>query len=119
MFMENMTSSGLRLNSLMSPASNLEKYLSRLVICVVGVIAAYLICYAIADALRVAYVHYRYSSLTGVRYIGPLAIQSPKASSTSGVTCLPYRPLSYSEAQSGPKIHFSRLSEQWSYWPSY
>ena len=76
MFMENMTSSGLRLNSLMSPASNLEKYLSRLVICVVGVIAAYLICYAIADALRVAYVHYRYSSLTGVRYIGPLAIQS-------------------------------------------
>ncbi len=74
LFMENMTSNGLRLNSLMSPASDLEKYLSRFLICIVGVTIAFVACFALADLLRVAYYHIQYPAET-VHYFGPFAIQ--------------------------------------------
>lgn len=75
MFMENMTSNGLRLNSLMSPASDLEKYLSRITLCVVGVTVSFLICYTVADAIRVLYIRQFYGDLPGLSFIGPIAIQ--------------------------------------------
>lgn len=76
MLMENMTTKGLRLNTLMSPASNLEKYLSRFLICIVGVTVAFIICFAIADAIRVLYILQYYGEVDGLRYIGPFGVQA-------------------------------------------
>ena len=75
MLMENMTSKGLRLNSLMSPASDLEKYLSRFLICIVGVTVAFIICFAIADAIRVFYIMHEYGDIEGLSYVGPFGVQ--------------------------------------------
>lgn len=75
MLMENMTSNGMRLNSLMSPASDLEKYLSRFLICIVGVTVAFIICFAIADAIRVAYITHEYGDIDGLSYVGPFGVQ--------------------------------------------
>lgn len=79
LFMENMTSNGLRLNTLMSPASTLEKFLSRWVICVLGTTIAFLICFALADLIRVAYYSIYYPEgvwfdghMYGIRYLGPI-----------------------------------------------
>lgn len=71
LFMENMTSNGLRLNSLMSPASTLEKFLSRWVICILAVTITYLICFALADLIRVAIFTWYYGDVPGLRYFGP------------------------------------------------
>ena len=76
LFMENMTSNGSRLNSLMSPASDLEKYLSRFLISIVGGTVAFLICFAIADAIRILIISQRYDNLSGLSYIGPFKVQS-------------------------------------------
>lgn len=75
MLMENMTTNGQRLNSLMSPASDLEKYLSRFLICIVGVTVAFLISFAIADAIRVLYVMHKYGDIDGLSYVGPFGVQ--------------------------------------------
>ncbi|MDE5595217.1 MAG: hypothetical protein K2I89_06570 [Muribaculaceae bacterium] len=78
LFMENMTSNGLRLNTLMSPASTLEKFLSRWVICVFGTTIAFLICFALADLLRVGFYNIYYHNvfdghyLDNIRYLGPI-----------------------------------------------
>lgn len=71
LFMENMTSNGLRLNTLMSPASTLEKFLSRWVICVLGTTIAFLICFALAGLIRVAIFSWYYD-LPSLRYLGPI-----------------------------------------------
>lgn len=76
LFMENMTTNGSRLNSLMSPASDLEKYLSRFLICIVGVTVAFLICFAIADAIRVIVIKQQFENLDGVSYVGPFGVQN-------------------------------------------
>lgn len=76
LFMENMTSSGIRLNSLMSPASHLEKYLSRLVICVIGVTVAFVTSFALAEFFRLLIIKAFYGDVAGLRYIGPFEIQS-------------------------------------------
>ena len=79
LFMENMTSNGLRLNTLMSPASTLEKFLSRWVICVLGTTIAFLICFALADLIRVGFYSIFYpegvwfdGNVYGIRYLGPI-----------------------------------------------
>lgn len=76
MLMENMTTNGQRLNSLMSPISDLEKYLSRFLVCIVGVTLAFLVCFAIADAIRVLYIRANYGELTGLSYLGPFGVQA-------------------------------------------
>lgn len=43
------SSPGSRLNQLMTPASTLEKYLSRFLICIVGVPLAFMLCWELAD----------------------------------------------------------------------
>ena len=70
LFMENMTTNGLRLNSIMSPASQLEKFASRFVICIIFVAAAYILCYMLADVMRVLYVRFEYGELPGLRVLG-------------------------------------------------
>lgn len=57
-FMENMTTAPARLTSLMLPATQFEKYMSRFVICVIGTTVAYLISYEIADIIRVIFANY-------------------------------------------------------------
>ena len=82
MFMENMTSKGLRINTLMSPASTLEKFLSRWVICVLGTTIAFLVCFALADLIRVGYFQIYYHNgfeglpLHDIRYYGPFEIMA-------------------------------------------
>lgn len=53
LFMQNMTSSGSRLNTLMSPSSTLEKYICRWLIYVLGITIMFLSSFAIAEGLRV------------------------------------------------------------------
>ena len=80
LFTENMTSKGLRLNTLMSPASTLEKFLSRWVICVLGTTIAFLICFALADMIRVGFYNIYYPDgmsfdghyIKEFRYLGPI-----------------------------------------------
>ena len=76
LFMENMTSAGTRLNSLMSPASNLEKYLSRIVICVICVTVAFVVSFAIAEFFRLLIIKAFYGDVNGLRYISVFEIQS-------------------------------------------
>ena len=70
LFMENMTSNGLRLNSIMSPASQLEKFATRFVNCIVFVTLAYLLSYTLADVVRVMYVRTQYGDLPDLRFFG-------------------------------------------------
>lgn len=75
MFMQNMSTNGLRLNSLMSPASELEKFLSRWLICIVGVFVCYIVCFAIADLLRVGIMHfYEHSEQLDLRLMDPFSV---------------------------------------------
>lgn len=67
-FMENMTTAPARLTSLMLPATYLEKYMSRFVICIIGTTVAYLISYELADCIRVIFVNYL-SPATHVRAV--------------------------------------------------
>ncbi len=76
LFMENMTSAGNRLNSLMSPASSLEKYLSRIIICVIGVTVAFIASFALAEFFRLIIIKAFYGEVAGLRYIGPFEVQS-------------------------------------------
>lgn len=70
LFMENMTSNGLRMNSIMSPASQLEKFATRFTICIVFVTLAYLLCYTLADVIRVIYVRTQYGNLPDLHLFG-------------------------------------------------
>lgn len=70
LFMENMTSNGLRLNSIMSPVSQLEKFATRFTICIVFVTLAYLLCYTLADVVRVMYVRTQYGDLPNLHFFG-------------------------------------------------
>jgi len=45
---------GQRINQLMNPASTLEKYISRFIICIVGVSVASAVCWETADWIRMA-----------------------------------------------------------------
>lgn len=74
LFMKNMSTKGLRLNSLMSPASELEKFLTRWVICIVGVFLCYLVCFAIADILRVAIISFFINEYSHYSLMGPLTV---------------------------------------------
>lgn len=83
LFMENMTSAGSRLNSLMSPASQLEKYLSRVLICVVGVTVAFIASFALAEFFRLIIikvfygdVEAEYANISGLRYISVIDVQN-------------------------------------------
>lgn len=76
LFMENMTTPGNRLNSLMSPSSNLEKYLSRVVICVIGVTIAFVASFALAEFFRLIIIKAFYGDVAGLRYVGPFEVQS-------------------------------------------
>lgn len=51
-FCQGYTTPGRRLNQLMNPASTLEKYASRFVICIIGVTLAFVVCWYAADAVR-------------------------------------------------------------------
>lgn len=55
-FMENLNSMPKCINSLMIPASNVEKYLSRIVICIVGVFIAFLIAFSLAEIARYIFI---------------------------------------------------------------
>lgn len=48
---------GQRLNELMNPASTLERFASRFVICIIGVTVAYGLCWELADWTRVLVMH--------------------------------------------------------------
>lgn len=48
---------GQRLNELMNPASTLERFASRFIICIGGVTAAYCLCWELADWTRVLVMH--------------------------------------------------------------
>lgn len=76
LFMENMTSNGLRLNSIMSPASQLEKFATRFVICIVFVTLAYLLSYMLADVVRVMYVRTQYGNLPDLHLFGWNSVMS-------------------------------------------
>ena len=76
LFMENMTTPGNRLNSLMSPASQLEKYLSRILICVIGVTVAFVASFALAEFFRLIIIKAFYGDVAGLRYIGSFEVQS-------------------------------------------
>lgn len=52
---------GERLNQLMSPASTLEKYLSRFLISIVGVVVAVFLCWEISDMLRIWFTNIFYA----------------------------------------------------------
>lgn len=71
LFMQDMTTNGNRLNSLMSPSSTLEKYLSRWLIYVVGVAIAFLTSFAIAEGLRVLITKAFYGDIPGLHYVLP------------------------------------------------
>lgn len=75
LFMENMTTNSQRLSTIMVPASALEKFMSRWMICVLGVTIAFLLCYALADMVRVSFWSYYYNDVPGLRYVGPFEIQ--------------------------------------------
>lgn len=75
LFMKNMSTKGLRLNSLMSPTSELEKFLTRWVICIVGVFVCYIVCFAIADLLRVGIMQfYEHSEPLDLRLMDPFSV---------------------------------------------
>ena len=48
---------GQRLNELMNPASTLERFTSRFIICIIGVTVAYGVCWELADWVRVLVMH--------------------------------------------------------------
>lgn len=52
LFMSGCATPGNRLQELMYPASTLEKYVSRWLICIAGVTVAYMLCFSIASVLR-------------------------------------------------------------------
>lgn len=74
LFMENMASAGQRLNELMSPASTLEKYLSRWTICVFGVAIGFLACFSVAELLRVLIITWMWDDVPGLSYNGPFEL---------------------------------------------
>lgn len=71
MFMSNMSSGGQRLETLMVPASQTEKFLARWTICILGVTVAYLLCFCIADALRVIFIRLYVGDVPGLHWLGP------------------------------------------------
>ncbi|MDE5554654.1 MAG: hypothetical protein K2J10_05665 [Muribaculaceae bacterium] len=76
LFMENMTTPGSRLNSLMSPASQVEKYISRMLICVVGVVVAFIASFALAELFRFLIIKAFFGDVAGLRYISVLEVQN-------------------------------------------
>lgn len=75
LLMDNMTIPGKRINTLMSPASSLEKYLSRIVIYVIGVTAAYLVCFSLADLIRYIVISIYFGPVEGLSYMGAFQVQ--------------------------------------------
>lgn len=69
LFMQNMTSAGSRLNSLMSPCSTLEKYICRWLIYVLGITIMFLSSFAIAEGLRVLIIRAYYGDIPGLHYV--------------------------------------------------
>lgn len=53
LFYHGYSTPGQRLNQLMNPASTLEKFASRFVICIIGVPVAFALCWEVCDLLRV------------------------------------------------------------------
>lgn len=74
LFMENMTSPGKRLNELMSPASTLEKYLSRWTVCVLGVTIGFFVCFSLAELLRILIMEWIWGDINGLVYCGPFKL---------------------------------------------
>lgn len=68
LFMDDMKTNGQRLNAIMLPSSQLEKYLSRTIIYVVGVFVSYLLSFTIAELIRVGITYTIYGNLPGLRF---------------------------------------------------
>lgn len=68
-FSNDMITPGTRLNALMLPASTLEKYITRFLICVIGTFAAYLVCFMIADIIRVIAINAYYGDDNAKLYL--------------------------------------------------
>ncbi len=71
LFMENMTTAGKRLNTLMLPASLLEKFVARWTICILGVTVSFFVCFILGDLIRMLVIYCYYPDLEGLRFIGP------------------------------------------------
>lgn len=71
MFMSNMSTNGLRLNTLMSPASQFEKFLTRWTICILGVTVCFFVSFAIADLIRVGFMSAFVWEPGDVSWVGP------------------------------------------------
>lgn len=69
LFMDDMKTNGQRLNAIMSPSSQLEKFLSRVTIYIVGVFVAYLICFTLADLIRVGVLRLFYGEVKGLHFV--------------------------------------------------
>lgn len=76
LFMENMTSKSKRITSLMNPASQAEKFVSRWLICLVGVTLAYLVCFGIADIIRIGFIRLFWGEVDGLRWLGPFEVMT-------------------------------------------
>ena len=85
-FSQNMTSSGKRLNTLMSPCSTLEKYICRWLIYVVGVTIMFLVSFAIAEGLRVLIIKAYYGDIPGLHYVS--ISEYPLRDGEFGLFCL-------------------------------
>lgn len=71
LFMENLNTSGKRLNTIMLPASTFEKYTSGFLIYVLGIWIAFFISFAIADAIRLVVISLTFGNIEGLSYVGP------------------------------------------------
>ena len=69
LFMQNMTSSCKRLNTLMSPCSTLEKYICRWLIYVLGITIMFLSSFAIAEGLRVLIIRVYEGDIPGLHCV--------------------------------------------------
>lgn len=79
LFMENMSSRGKRLNELMSPASTLEKYLSRWTLCILGLTIALFLCFALAELLSITYLRWSNGDIVGLRYLNIFEVMADEA----------------------------------------
>lgn len=78
-FMGDMSTPGNRLNSLMSPSSQFEKFVSRFIICIIGVTVAFFACFALADLVRVVVTRIFVWDAEGLEYLGPFGVMSHMA----------------------------------------